>query len=259
MKTIIKSIFLIGLAIGLISSLCFAETNKESITPVVISENTLECKEIDITDMELENYFNSIQDIQKRELIKKYFYLPSNDKDFNGLPENLNSVLSRAEYISALPNNKLKHLVEETEKNIPNVLIRQTELHETNTKKLANAIEISRGMPGTYTYTIKGSLPSRSGDAAWIKSTVTWTVNNYNQVTYLAPNTTTGLISYYRWVGPVSGDQTIIGGKGYVNKERSFVVSSQDQSDPGWVVWCSGVFGVSSVPESSNGGYYAYN
>ncbi len=85
---------------------------------VVVHEDTALCEEFDITNKDLEVYLNSIEDPTKKELLKKYFYLP-----FELIPEeNRNSNLdpvSQAEIMSKLSNEELKAIVDKMEENIP--------------------------------------------------------------------------------------------------------------------------------------------
>ncbi len=252
MKKII-SILLIGIL--LVSGNTYAYIN-ESIQdePIVIQEDTSNIMEVDITNKELEDYINSVKDPIKKDLLEKYFYLPSNTASRVQSIKTLDPV-SQAMIMSNYSYTELNNAVNKIKIGIPELIKQQEEAYNDQVKELERAIEVSVMAAGNYSYTLKGSMPAASGDAAWIKSVVQWQVNSSNEVVYLAPSTTTGLTSYYKWQGIVYGSEYVSGGKGYVNKSRDFVVSTQDQSDPYWTVWCSGVFGAGSVPLSSNGGY----
>ncbi len=85
---------------------------------VVVHEDTALCEEFDITNKDLEEYLNGIEEPTKKELLKKYFYLPSELIPEENRNSNLDPV-SQAEIMSKLSNEELKAIVDKMEENIP--------------------------------------------------------------------------------------------------------------------------------------------
>lgn len=253
MKKKIFTILLTGILFVTGGVTAFASDEIKS-EPVVIHEDTSICKEVDITNKSLDSYLNSIEDKSKKDLLKKYFYLPSTEaarvKSFSS-----SDPVSQAKVMSKLSNAELGRMVDKVEASLPQVMVEQARAYDVQIKEMNKKIEASTKAAGKYSYTLNGSMSGVGGTVAWIKSRVSWQVDSSNQITYLSPVTSTGLTSYYKWQGSTYGSEYVSGGKGYVDKSRDFIVSTQDQSDPYWTVWCSGKFGSSSVPESSNGGW----
>lgn len=253
MKRIIISVLLAGILL-VSGNICAYATESINDEPIVIQEDTSNCIEVDITNKALENYLNGIENPIKKDLLEKYFYLPSEPASRVQSIKTLDPV-SQAKIMSKYSYVELNNAVDKIEMGIPELIKQQEKAYKAQVKELEQTIAVSARAAGDYSYTLKGSMPAAGGDAAWIKSKVQWQVNSSNEVVYLAPSTTTGLTSYYKWQGNVYGSEYVSEGKGYVNKYREFIVNTQDQSNPYWTVWCSGVFGPGSVPLASNGGY----
>lgn len=85
---------------------------------VVVREDTELCEEFDITNKDLEEYLNSIEDPTKKELLEKYFYLPSELIPEENKNSNLDPV-SQAKIMSKLSNEDLKDIIDKMEAKIP--------------------------------------------------------------------------------------------------------------------------------------------
>ncbi len=84
----------------------------------VVNENTALCEEFDITNKSLEEYLDSIEDPTKKELLQKYFYLPSELIPEENKISNLDPV-KQVEIMSKLSIKELKDIVDKMEAKIP--------------------------------------------------------------------------------------------------------------------------------------------
>lgn len=252
-----KKITSILITLVMIVVMCSVTYATEKSDVIVVDETSY--NEVDITSPELQEldaFLVSIDDTEKQELLKKYFYYPTSERTAVKAILGLKPI-EQAKYLETYTISQLRSLSEAIDNDLPLVLEEQKISAYCQQKELANKIVNSTKGAGSYTYTLHGALTNTStgAEVVYINSVVNWTVNSSNQVTYLAPSTSTGKISYYKWQGDVYGNQYVSSGVGYVQKYRDFIVSTQDQSDPYWTVYCTGRFGSSSVPLSTTGGY----
>jgi hypothetical protein len=98
---------------------------------VVIEEETATAQEIDLTNIPLDNYLNNLQDQELRELLQKYFFLPSEFTDEPLITEDIEaqrtdtSLVDRAEGLSQLPREDLRAIVAKIEADLPALKARQ--------------------------------------------------------------------------------------------------------------------------------------
>ncbi len=112
LKVFILAILLIFVSVIYIN----ASSNKKKATEaIVIDEDYSKCTELDITNWELENYLNSIEDEEKRELLKTFFYYPINPEVENPVDKNLD-ILEQAKLMSDFSLEELQKIVDEIKK-----------------------------------------------------------------------------------------------------------------------------------------------
>ena len=207
--------------------------------------------DIDLTNEELDAVINSIGDPERRDLMDKYFYLPSVE---SVRIQNIDSldVIKQAKILSEMPIEELRAAAKKIEDNINFSINLQNNRNEMQNVLLTNDIETSiQRAAGTHRYTLSHSYEGSAGTIAKIESLVTWTVNANNIVVGLAPSTTTSInSSHYEWIGEIGGTQYLSGGKGYVHKYRNFKPKSNSTT---FQIWCKGTFGSSSRPVESGG------
>jgi hypothetical protein len=211
---------------------------------VVIDEKPGTTQEIDLTNIPLDNYLNTLQDEELRELLQKYFFLPSEFTDEPLKTEDIaaqrtdTSLVDKAKELSLLPREELRAIVAKIEADLPALKAKQyakyledmANLEETiNDSIMANKNSVQA--TNRYSYTLdKGYMSDAGQKVLWIKSVVQWDVNtSTGNVTYLAPTTTSEKTSYYAWYGDIYGNQYISNGKGYVDKSRDATVAGDDE------------------------------
>ena len=127
----------IGILLVVGSVVCFSD-DRTFAAPTVVKEETTKMEEVDITNKPLEEYMNSIEDSTKKELLKKFLYLPSEliPKDKIDIDSSLDPV-EQAKILAELSNDDLKAIVDEMEANLPEVSEQQKEKHDKAMKELA--------------------------------------------------------------------------------------------------------------------------
>ncbi len=91
------------------------ESNDSKV--IVVEEDYSKCKDYDITNYELEDYFNSIEDEEKRELLRKIFYYPSVLFTEDPVDNNLDTI-DAAKKLAESPIEDLRKIVADMEKNM---------------------------------------------------------------------------------------------------------------------------------------------
>lgn len=131
-----KVIILIGIGILITAGVLITFFNREIPTEAKIEkESALVGENFDITNEALENYLNGIEDAEKKELLKKYFYLPSELISEDVVDSSLDPV-SQAEILSKLSKEKLKTIIDGMEEALPELQKEQNEKYEESMKEI---------------------------------------------------------------------------------------------------------------------------
>lgn len=138
MRKKIWVVICIGILFVVGSVVFFSNDRIPTSAPTVVKEDTGKDEEVDITNKLLEEYLNSIDDSTKKELLEKFFYLPSEliPKDKIELDSSLDPV-EQAKILAELSNDDLKAIVDEMEANLPEVSKQQKEKYDKAKEELA--------------------------------------------------------------------------------------------------------------------------
>lgn len=118
-----------------VGSIVLFLNDRMPVKPTVVHEDTSACEEFDITNKPLEEYLNSIEDSTKKELLEKYFYLPSELIPEEELDSSLDPV-SQAGILSNLSTEELKDIVDEMEAKLPELQEKQNKEYNKAMKEI---------------------------------------------------------------------------------------------------------------------------
>ena len=158
-----------------------AYSNNENA--VVIDEKPGTTQEIDLTNIPLDSYLNALQDNELRELLQKYFFLPSEFTDEPLKTEDIaaqrtdTSLVDKAKELSLLPREELRTIVAKIEADLPALKAKQYAKYLEDMENLEKNINVSTmanknpvQATNRYSYTLdKGYMSNAWQKILWIQ------------------------------------------------------------------------------------------
>lgn len=117
MHTISKKI-IFSFALFVLLGLCVVVYAGKDTSFAVVPDNSSDSKDADITNYELESFFESVESMEKRELLRKIFYYPSDLLENSPVDKNLDT-MEQAKIFASFSEEELGNIVAEMESNLP--------------------------------------------------------------------------------------------------------------------------------------------